>query len=111
MRVLCDQNVDERYVETFRETDWMTVSTVRAERSPAARDEEISRFAADNDWLVFTGDDDFLEYDHDCGVVLYLQTERPSPGAVVDALEAIDEAYAEHDDIHEFVPGGWTGDD
>ena len=108
VRLLCDENVDQRYVETFRSTDWITVTTVREALSPEATDEAVAEFAASAEWVVFTGDDDFLRADPDCGVVFYHQLERPSPGDLVDALRAIEEAYTDHDDVREFVPGGWN---
>lgn len=106
VRLLCDENVDQRYVETFRSTDWITVTTVREGLSSDATDETIAEFATSEGWVVFTGDDDFLRADPDCGVVFYHQMERPSPGDVVDVLRAIEEAYAEPDEIREFVPSG-----
>jgi hypothetical protein len=107
VRLPCDENVDRRYVETFRSTDWITVTKVREALSPDATDEGIAEFATAAEWVVFTGDDDFLRADPDCGVVFYHRLERPSPGDVVNALQAIEEAYAESDEIREFVPGGW----
>jgi predicted RNA-binding Zn ribbon-like protein len=108
VRLLCDENVDQRYVETFQSTDWITVKTARDALTADASDETIGNFAEEREWIVFTADDDFLKFDPDCGVVLYQQTDRPSPGTVVDALRAIDDAYADHRTIREFVPGGWT---
>ena len=108
VRLLCDENVDQRYVETFRSADWITITTVRETLSHDATDEAIADFAASEVWVVFTGDDDFLRADPDCGVVFYHQMDRPSPGDVVDALQAIEDAYAEPNEIREFVPGGWN---
>ena len=107
VRLLCDENVDQRYVETFRKTDWITVTTVRDALAADASDESIGQFAEQQEWIVFTGDDDFLRFDPGCGVVFYQQVARPSPGAVVDALRGIDDAYADHGAVREFVPGGW----
>lgn len=108
MRVLRDENVDHQYVETLHSTDWVTVATVRERLSPDASDDEIGRYATARNWVVFTGDDDFLHQDHGCGVILYHQTEQPPPGDVVDALRAIDGAYTDHSEIVEFVPGAWN---
>lgn len=108
MRILCDHNVNRKYIETFRRTEWITVTTVRDRLEADARDDEIGRYAAVHDWVIFTEDDDHLEYDQDRGVVLYHQTELPTPAAVVAALRAIDAAYADHGEIREFVPGDWV---
>lgn len=107
MRILCDHNVNEKYTETFRQADWITVTTVREELTQDARDDEIGRYAAANDWIIFTEDDDHLEYDQDRGVILYHQNKLPSPTDVVDALDTIDAVYTNHNEIREFVPGDW----
>jgi hypothetical protein len=108
VRVLCDQNVANRYIKTFSRTDWITVSTVREELSSDADDRDISTYAAANDWIVFTGDDDFRQFDHDRGLLLYSHIERPSPGDVLDALQAIAEVYPDHRKIDQNVPDGWV---
>lgn len=108
VRLLCDQNVNRKYIEAFCQTEWITVATVREVLSQDARDDEISQYAATNDWIVFTEDDDHLEYDHDRGVILYHQHELPSPAEVLAALETIEAAYTDHREIREFVPGEWV---
>lgn len=45
MRLLCDHNVDEKYIDTFRRMDWLTVATVREELSADADDPTISAYA------------------------------------------------------------------
>ncbi|WP_368410845.1 hypothetical protein [Halomarina pelagica] len=80
IRLLRDQNVNEQYVDAF---------------------------AVTNDWVVFTGDDDF-ERDLPFGVVLYHQEGLPAPGVVLDAIELIADAYADHGEILEYVPGQWV---
>jgi predicted nuclease of predicted toxin-antitoxin system len=108
VRLLCDHNVSEKYTDTFRRTDWITVATVRDELSQDATDPDISVFAERNGWTVFTEDDDFTGLDHDRGVVLYIEQQHPSPDTVVDALRAIDTAYDDHRAITEYVPDGWV---
>lgn len=107
MKIICDQNVAGRYTETFGRTDWITVTTVRDELSVDTEDSAISRYAEQHEWIVFTGDDDFREFNHDRGLVLYSHVERPSPGDVIDALRAIADAYTDHRTIDENVPDGW----
>ncbi|PSP43531.1 hypothetical protein BRC68_06705 [Halobacteriales archaeon QH_6_64_20] len=108
MRILCDQNVDRQYTETFRRTDWITVVTVADVLSHDAPDTEVSAYAQDHEWVVFTEDDDYLAIDDDRGVVLYRPTERPTPGAIVAALEVIADVYADHRGIETYVPGEWA---
>ena len=60
MRVLCDQHVDHRYVHALRRTDGITVTTVRHVMSADAPDGEIASYAAANDPLVLTSDNDFF---------------------------------------------------
>lgn len=108
MRILCDQNVNEKYTETFRQTDWITVSTVREELAQDALDDEIGRYAAANNWVIFTEDDDHLEYEQNRGVILYHQNESASPTEVVAAVDAISTVYTNHREIREFVPGDWV---
>lgn len=107
MRILCDHNVAGRYTDTFSRTDWITVTTAADALSPRAADAEIANYAARHGWVVFTEDDDFFALDADCGVVLYHQQGRPSPGTVVDVLGIIADAYADHAAIETRVPGEW----
>lgn len=107
MRLLCDHNVDERYIDTFQRTEWLTVATVRKELTQDADDVAISEHAQQHGWIVFTEDDDFHEFDHTRGVIFYTHAERPSPADVVDALEMIAAVYDDHRQISEHVPDGW----
>lgn len=107
MRLLCDHNVNEKYTDTFRRTNWITVTTVRDELSQDADDPDISAFAEREGWVVFTEDDDFTDLDHDRGLVLYIEQQNPSPDTVVDALATIADAYDDHRAIEEHVPDGW----
>ena len=116
VRILCDHNVDGKYVEVFRRTDWITAKTEREVLSSEAYDPEIMTYAEANDWVVFTSDLAFDDDDEDgidpaaieCGVVTYRQVEDPSPGLVVDALRQIAGQYPDHSEIREYVPGGWV---
>lgn len=111
MRLLCDHNVDEKYIETFRRTEWLTVATVRDELTQDAEDPPISEYAHQHGWVVFTEDDDFHRHDHvhdrTVGVIFYTHIEQPSPGDVVDATQKIADAYDDHQYINEHVPDGW----
>lgn len=72
-----------------------------------APDREISVYAAREGWVVFTEDDDFLGFDHEHGVILYHHIEQPSPGDIIEAIQAIGKVYDDHRQIREFVPGEW----
>lgn len=107
MRLLCDHNVDERYIDTFRHTEWLTVATVRDELTQDADDVSISEYAEQHGWVVFTEDDDFHELAHDRGVIFYNHIENPPPSDVLTALRRIVEVYEDHRNIIEYVPGEW----
>lgn len=108
MKILCDQHVDEKYVTTFDDADWATVARVRDVLSPSATDEIISEHAARDGWVVLTADRDFLKFEHDRGLLLYVERRNPSPGAVVEATRLIADAYEDHRHIREYVPGEWV---
>jgi hypothetical protein len=110
MRILCDHNVDEKYIDTFRDTEWITVTTVRDELTQEAKDPAISEYAAQNEWIVFTEDEDFHELPHVRGVIYYNHIESPSPGDVVEAMQNITEGYDDYRYINEYVPNGWIDD-
>lgn len=108
MKILCDQHVDEKYVTAFDHADWATVARVRDLLSPSTMDESISEYAARDGWVIFTADNDFFEFDHDRGLLLYIERRDPSSGAVVNAVRLIADAYDDHRDIEEHVPDGWV---
>jgi len=108
MRLLCDQNVAAKYVQAFENHDEFVVTTVASELSPDASDDDIATFAATHGWVIFTSDDDFFEYAGQCGVLVYNQLSDPSPGAILDAVVALDDAYESSREITEVVPGNWV---
>ena len=108
MDVLCDQHVPEKYVRALSAVNGITVATVRDMLSADASDGDIAAFAAKNGWVVFTNDDDFYKQDARHGLLVYSQLNAPTPGAVVEAVTAIGDAYADDADIIEVVPGAWT---
>jgi hypothetical protein len=108
MRVLCDQHVARKYRRAFEDEPRLTVATVRESVGPDAADETIAEFARRNDWVVFTNDSDFRYPTPSHGLLVYSQIEDPRPGAVVDTLLVVDEAYDSAGDIYETVPGGWA---
>ena len=108
MRLLYDHNVTAKYVQAFEQADGIAVTTVVDELTSVATDEEIVESAKQNDWVVFTTDDDFFEHADVCGVLVYRQITDPSPGDVLDAVDAIDNAYESHSEILETVPRDWT---
>jgi rRNA-processing protein FCF1 len=121
MRILCDHNVAQRYLDTFRRTDWITMIKADNVFPKDASDAEIGAYAEKHEWVVFTSDKRFRERDDEgtvgedlldriegCGVIYYRQREQPSPGDVVAAIEALAEAYANHSEIDQYVPNGWV---
>jgi predicted nuclease of predicted toxin-antitoxin system len=107
VRLLCDHNVNEKYIDTFQRTEGLTVATVRDELSQDADDAPISEYAEQHGWVVFTEDDHFHAHDHDRGVIFYTHIENPSPGDVVTAIQEIADEYDDHRSINEHVPDGW----
>lgn len=108
MQILCDHHVPPKYVQAFEQEPDITVTTVRDSLSHDASDAEIAAFASREDWIVYTNDDDFFRHTPSHGLVVYNQRENPAPGAVVDAMIAIDRTYVSPGEIHEFVPDGWV---
>lgn len=107
MRVLCDQNVPAKYVAAFQRADGITVAAVEEVLQHDATDTEIAAYAESEGWVVFTNDDDFFVAGGDHGLLLYDQLEDPSPGDVVEAVQHIDQVYADPANIVESVPGEW----
>jgi hypothetical protein len=108
LRILCDHSADQRFVDTFERTDWITVIQVEDVLSEDAPDRDISEYAEQYGWVVFTEDDDFLDIDHNRGVVRYHPLDDSSPGDVLDALRVIVDAYDDHRDIEQRIPGRWA---
>lgn len=110
MRILCERHVPPKYVDALDSVPWATVSTTGETFHPEADDETIAEYAAANGWVVLTRDRDFFGLATAVGVgVLYLDMRRnPSPGILVEASESIGEAYADHAEIIESVPGNWV---
>ena len=117
MRLLVDRNVERQYIDAFRRIEWITVRRASDVLPIDAPDSEIGTYAEAKEWVVFTSDKRFRSADSggetagrieaDCGVVYYHQLERPSPTDVVEALEKISNAYVNHREIDEYVPGEW----
>lgn len=108
MRLLCDQNVDQRYVDAFVAENDFSAVTVRAVLDARASDPDIAAYATANEYVVFTSDDDFFRLDTACGRCYYLQTDAPPVGDVLAALRAIRDVYDDHSEIVESVPGDWV---
>jgi len=108
MRLLCDQNVSRQYIDALRAADEFEVGLVRDVLDARASDSDIAAFAAANDWVVITSDDDFFELADACGVIYYLQVDAPPVGDMLAALRAIRDAYSDPQDVTEVVPGEWA---
>jgi hypothetical protein len=108
MRVLCDQNVDKRYIDALSAAAGFQVARTRDLLDSRASDRDIATFAGANDWVVLTSDRDFFELASLCGVVYYSQFDAAPAGDVLAALRAIRDAYDDPADILEVVPGAWV---
>jgi hypothetical protein len=118
VKLLCDRNVEQRYVDAFRRADWLEAVRLKELLPIDTDDPDIIKYAGRNGWVVFTGDKRFRAPENDdreddgetaidCGVVFYRKLEEPSPDDVVAALRAIAQAYTDNSEIDEYVPGGW----
>ena len=108
MRIFCDQHVDHRYVHALWRTGGITVTTVRHVMSADAPDGEVASYAAANDPLVLTSDDDFFIERRAHGLLFYQQLNNPTPSDMAAAVQAIDEAYDDNSTVVEKVPHGWV---
>ena len=72
-----------------------------------ASDSDIASYAAANDWLVLTSDDDFFTERRTLGLLFYQQLDDPTPSDVAPAVQAIDEAYDDTSTVVEKVPDEW----
>jgi predicted nuclease of predicted toxin-antitoxin system len=107
MRILCDQNVPEKYLTAFQSTPDITARPVEDVLSHDAEDSAIASYAETNGWVVFTGDEDFFTTGGNYGLLVYDQIENPTPGAVVTAVRRIHRFYESDTEIMETVPGDW----
>lgn len=107
MRVLCDQNVPQKYVEALVAAGGITVGTVQEKLTADASDREIVAFAVEGDWVILTSDSDFFGDGRQFGLLVYSQLEDPRPGDIVESIQAIDDAYESLSDVVEKVPDGW----
>jgi len=107
MRLLCDQNVDDRYLHAFCDADDLTAAPVREVLDERASDPDIAAYAAANGWVVFTSDRDFFGIPGPYGHIFYSQAMHPLVGDVLTAVQRIAVAYDDYAEIFEAVPGDW----
>ncbi|MDB2265463.1 DUF5615 family PIN-like protein [Halorubrum ezzemoulense] len=108
MRLLCDQNVAQRYIDACIEAPDIQAITVRDALDPRANDPDIATYAGEHGYVVLTTDDDFFTLSDMCGCIYFHQLDRPPVGDVLTAIRQIGDAYGTHDAIVEVVPGGWV---
>ncbi|WP_255152387.1 DUF5615 family PIN-like protein [Halorarius halobius] len=106
--IYADENVWMPVVEGLRRRDW-SVTTAMEEGTLGAPDDEQLAYAADNDWLLLTFDDDFLsmvqsgEYDDShAGIVFVSQHER-GVGELVRRIDSTLQQNANRDLADEIV--------
>lgn len=108
MRLLCDQNVAQKYVDACISASDLQTVTVRDALDPRASDLDIAAYAKTNEYVVLTGDDDFFQLTNQCGCIYFHQFDNPPVGDVLAALRQINDAYVHADEIIEVVPGDWV---
>lgn len=112
MDILFDRNVEPRYQQALDREPWTTVDHCGnhfpqdAQNTP---DEKIADFAETNGWVLFTRDRPFFgrAQTRNCGLLLLDKSRNPSASDVVLAVERISNAYTDHDNIRESIPGNW----
>ena len=110
MRVLFDRSVEPRFIHALESTPWATVTRSVDHFPPDAPDEDIMDWAETNNWVVFTRDDDFfrLARQGNCGLLFLHKRRDPNPGTIADAVAKINDAYTDHKNIEEGLPGKWA---
>ncbi|WP_128905305.1 DUF5615 family PIN-like protein [Halorubrum amylolyticum] len=87
----CDESIWIPVADGLRRRGW-TVHTAREEGTLGDPDREQLRFAADNDWVLLTFDDDFLSLVTDNGLthcgLIYVRQSRRKIGDVVKAVDS-----------------------
>jgi predicted nuclease of predicted toxin-antitoxin system len=107
MRILCDQNVSQQYIDALR-AHGFEVELARNLLDARANDPDIAAYAEANGWVVFTCDTDFFDLTSECSVLYYNQYNAPTAGDVVATFQAIDRAYSDPTEITlEVIPGEW----
>ena len=109
MRILFDQNVEPKYIEALEREHWTTTDHCGNHFPDDAPDADIADFAEANDWVVFTRDDDFFRIasQRDCGLLFFHKQHNPQPATIAAKVEKISNAYSNHDNIREGLPGTW----
>lgn len=110
MDVLFDRNVEPRYQQALGREAWTILDHCDNHFSQTAPDTKIADFAEANGWVLFTRDRPFFvrAQSRNCGLLLLDKKRNPSPADVVLAVKRIGDAYANHDNIRESVPGNWV---
>lgn len=102
--VYCDESIWLPVAAGLKRRGW-AIRTARDEGRLGAPDREQLAYAADNDWILLTFDDDFLSLVEGAGLdhagVIYVQQRGRRIGEVVKAVDAHLEASQSADrDIH-----------
>lgn len=108
MRLLCDRNVARQYTDAFVAAPDIHAVTVSDALDPRAADEDIATYAAENDYVVFTGDADFFALSETCGCIVYHQERDPPVGDVLEGIRQIRDSYTDYSGVVEVVPGDWA---
>lgn len=111
MRVLCDEDVPNRFVGALGRVHNVEVATVEDKLGKGATDDEIREFAENNDCVVLTNDKEFLKTKDKDGHGLLYFSQDPMPRAqdMQLAIEriAMNVPDSELDNSCFFVPTDW----
>lgn len=110
MKILCDENVPNKYAREIANLNSVTVTTVETELGAGVNDYVVRDYAEQNDSVVLTNDKGFLQTKHadNHGLLYIFQNNNPAAGDVATAIDKIESAYQDPGDIDEVVPNGWV---
>ncbi|MEF8887215.1 MAG: DUF5615 family PIN-like protein [Haloarculaceae archaeon] len=111
MNILFDRNTEPRYINAIATEPWANTEFADDHLSQTASDPKLAQYAETNDMVLFTRDADFFKLvrdQYDCGLLYFRKGKRTTPGDIVLAVERIRDAYANHDNIEEGLPGNWV---
>lgn len=110
MRILFDRNVEPRYIAAIASRSGMSVTRVDDRLPQTAPDRTIAALAERENWVVFSRDDDFFKKacHREIGLLFFSKQHNTRASEIATAVERIDDAYNDHTEIKEGLPGQWV---
>lgn len=111
MRVLFDRNTPGKYANAIAQRPWSTVEQTDNILPKTAPDSDIADHAEQNDWVVFTRDEQFfreLKQNRACGTLYFKMGRNETPGTIADAVASINSTYQNQSNVACGLPGPWA---